>query len=176
MSLETKRVSGLRASFSGKEVIVHPHVHLYSANRAADTEKNPAEELDQLKADRSDAMRHEMTRALHPYVLLRFLPCSEAADKSVALAVIFHQHCVPLIMIRHEWQIGFDAEDRKYLAELMDDWARTPAEQLLALLRQLECLADGPLRTAGSGIATAEALEYLINTVLGNTVPGRWTI
>jgi hypothetical protein len=97
-------------------------------------------------------------------------------DKSLALAVVFHRNTIPIIMIRHNWQVGLDSEDLKYLAELMDDWARTPAEQLLALLRQLECLADGPLRTAGSGIATAEALEYLINTVLGNTVPGRWTI
>ena len=169
-----KRVAGVRAAFSDTEVTMHPD--LYSTSSGADPDENPAEAPDQLRAGQSDPMQIAMARALYPYVLLRFLPCSEAVDKSLALAVVFHRNTIPIIMIRHNWQVGLDSEDLKYLAELMDDWARTPAEQLLALLRQLECLADGPLRTAGSGIATAEALEYLINTVLGNTVPGRWTI
>lgn len=156
---------------------MHPHVRLYSANRAADNDENPAECLDQLGADRSDPIQLEMAPALHPYVMLNFLFYPEAADKLVPLAVVFHRNTFPTIIIRHDWQIGFNAEDRKYLAELMDDWARTPPERLLALFRQLECLSTGPIRTTVSGIATAEGLEHLMYAILGHAgVPEQWTI
>ena len=152
------------------------HPHSYSANGAADPNENPAEEPDRLRADRSDLAQPEMARALYPYVQLKFLPRSEAPDKLLAIAVVFHRNTVPIIMIRYNWQAGLDSNDLKYLAELMDDWARTPAERLLALFRQLECLSIGPLITTGSGIAAPEALEYLMNTVLGSGVPDQWTI
>src|ERR1700677_81051 len=103
MTFETRRMSGVRTSFSDTEVIVHPHVHLSSANRPADAEKNPSGELDQPSADRSDAMRHEIGRTLNPYVLLNFLPCSETADKTLSLAVVFHLSSAPLIIIRYSW-------------------------------------------------------------------------
>jgi hypothetical protein len=175
MGLDAMHVSRVRASFFGKGVTVNPH--MYSANRAADPEENLSEELDQLREDRSDAIRLEMTRALYPYVLLRFLPCSEAAEKPVALAAIFHQNIVPLVMIRHDWQTGLDANDREYLIEFMDEWTRTPPNRVLALFRQLECLSIGPIRATVSGIATAEALEHLMYAVLGHAgAPRRWTM
>jgi hypothetical protein len=141
---------------------VHPHVRLYSANRAADPDEIPAEWLDQSRADRSDQMQLEMAPDLHLYVLLKFFPGSGAADKSLAHAVVFHQNTGPMIIIRHDWQVGLDSKDRQYLAELIDDWARTPPERLLALFRQLESLSVGQLRATDSGVATAEVLEYLI--------------
>jgi hypothetical protein len=150
--------------------------HLSSTDRAADPDENPAEGPNRLRADQLDPAQHEGARALYPYVLLRFLPGSKTVDKLLAIAVLFHRNSVPIIMIRHNWQAGLDSNDLKYLAELMDDWARTPAERMLALFRQLECLSIGPLRTSGSGVATAEALEYLMNTVLGNAVSGQLTI
>jgi hypothetical protein len=168
MSFETKCMSGVKTSFSDTEVIVHPHVHLSSANRAADAEKNPSGELDQLSADRSDAMRYEMGRTLHPYVLLNFLPCSEAAGRPLSLAVVFHLSSTPLIMIRYAWQTGLNDKDRESLIELMDDWTRASPERVLALFRQLECLSVGPIRATVSGIATAETLEHLMYAVLGN--------
>jgi len=161
-----KRASGVSTSFFESEVIVHSHFHLYSANRAADAEKNPPGEPDQLSADRSDTMRHEKAPALHPYVLLSFLPLSEAAEKRISLAVVFHQNTVPIIMIRHNWQVRLDAEDSEYLGDFMDDWMKTPPERVLALFRQLECLSTGPIRATVSGIATAEGLENLMYAVL----------
>jgi len=56
---------------------VHPHVYWYLANKAADAEKYPSGELGQLRADPPGAMRDEIALALHPYVLLKFLPFSE---------------------------------------------------------------------------------------------------
>jgi hypothetical protein len=132
---------------------MHPDVYLYSANSAAGPDENPVEELDRLRADQSGAMRHEMVSALHPYVLLNFLPFSEAADKQVPLAVVFHQNIVPIIVIRHNWQVSLDAKDREYLSALMDDWMKTPPERVLVLFRQLECLSTGPIRATVSGIA-----------------------
>jgi hypothetical protein len=177
MSLETKRMSGVKASFSDTGVIMHPHVHLYSANRAADPEKYPFRELDQLIADRSDAMRHEIVPVLYPYVLLNFLPGSEVAANPLSLAVVFHLNSAPLIMIRYDWQVSLDAENREYLSKLMDDWMKTPPERVLALFRQLECLSVGPLRATVSGIATGEALEHLVYAVLGHAGdPGRLTM
>ena len=167
MSLETKRVSGVRATLSDTEVTVHPHVRLYSANREADHDEIPAEWLDQLRTDRSDPMPLEMAPALLPYVILHFLPDSEAADKLVPLAVVFRRNTVPIIIIRHNWQIGLNVEDHKYLAELMDDWKRKPFKQLLSLFRQLECLSVGPITTTVSGLVTAEGLGNLTYTVLG---------
>ncbi len=159
------------------EVTVRPHLHLYSPNRAAHSEDIPAGEPDQLRVNRSDAMCSEMAGFLHPYVLLNFLSSSEAADKPLALAVIFHQDLVPIIVIRHDWQMDLDAEDREYLIELMDDWARTPPERVLALFRQLEGLSIGPLRATDTGIATAEALEFLMYAILGRgRDPGQWTM
>lgn len=146
---------------------MYPHMRLYSANRAADDDENPAQWLDQLRADRSDPTQLEMAPALLPYVILHFLPDSEAADKLVPLAVVFHRNTVPKIIIRHNWQIGLNAEGHKYLAELMDDWERTPFKQLLALFRQLECLSAGPIRATVSGLVTAEGLGNLTYTVLG---------
>jgi hypothetical protein len=166
MGFDNKHVSGVRACFSDTEVTVHPHVHLHSANKAADPDENPSGELDQLRSDRPGAMRYEMAPALHPYVLLNFLPLSEAADKRVPLAVVFHQNTVPIIMIRHNWQVSLDAEDREYLSEFMDHWMKTPPERVLVLFRQLECLSAGPIRATVSGIATAEGLENLMYAVL----------
>ena len=150
------------------------HPHLYSANRAADPDENPAEEPDRLRAERSDLAQLEMAPALHPYVLLNFLPLSEAADKLVPLAVVFHQNTVPIIIIRHNWQVSLDAKDREYLSELMDDWMKTPSERVLILFRQLECLSVGPIRATVSGITTAEGLEHLMYAVLTHAgVPGQ---
>jgi hypothetical protein len=156
MSLETKRVCGVSATFSETEVTVHLH------------DENPAEWLDQLRGDPSDPIQLEMAPALHPYVMLKFLPYSEAADRLVPLAVVFHRNTIPIIIIRNDWQKGLNAEDRKSLAELMDDWERTPSERLLALFRQLECLSTGPIRATASGIATAEGLGNLTCAVLGH--------
>jgi len=177
MSLETKHVPEVRAYFSDTEVIVHPHVHWYLTNKAADAEENPPETLDQLRAYRPGAMRHAMAPALHPYVLLNFLPLSQLADKQVPLAVLFHRDIAPVVMIRHDWQVGFDTEDCQFLMERMDDCTNTPPERVLALFQQLEALSVGPLRATGSGIVTAESLVYLMYEVLGQTgVPGRWAI
>jgi len=143
---------------------VHPHVHLYSAERANDDDENPSEWL---SADRSDPMQLETPPGLHPYVMLNFLPYSETAEKPVPLAVVFHRNTVPIIIIRHNWQIGLNVEDHKYLAELMDDWKRKPFKQLLSLFRQLECLSVGPITTTVSGLVTAEGLGNLAYTVLG---------
>ena len=146
---------------------MHPHVRLYLANRAADDDENPAEWRDQLRVDRSDPMQLGMAPALHPYVMLNFLPYSEAADKLVHLAVVFHRNTVPIIIICDDWQIGLNADDRKYVTELIDDWERTPSERLLALFRQLERLSAGPIRATVSGIATEEGLGNLTYAVLG---------
>lgn len=156
---------------------MYPHVHLHSANKAADPDENPSGELDQLRSDRPDAMLCEMAPALHPYVLLNFLPLSEAADKPVPLAVVLHQNTVPIIIIRHDWQVSLNAEDRDYLSELMDDWMKTPPERVLALFRQLEYLSAGPIRATVSGMATAEGLENLMYAVLTHAgVLGQWTM
>jgi hypothetical protein len=177
MGLETKRMFGVRASFCETEVIVYPNVHLYSANRAADPDENLAGDLDQLRTDRSDPMQLKMARALHLYVLLKFLPGSAAADKPLALTVVFHHDIAPLIVIRHDWQTRLDAKNRKYLSKLMDDWTRTPPERVLALFRQLECLSIGPIRATVSGIATAETLEHLMYAVLRHAgAPGQCTM
>jgi hypothetical protein len=145
---------------------VYPHVRLYSTNSAADDDENPTQWLDQLRADRSDPMQLEMVPALLPYVILHFLPDSEAADKLVPLAVVFRRNTVPIIIIHHNWQIGLNVENHKYLAELMDDWEGTPFKQLLALFRQLERLSVGPIRATVSGLVTAEGLGNLTYTVL----------
>jgi hypothetical protein len=80
-------------------------------------------------------------------------------------------------MIRHDWQTGLDTNDRRYLIKFMDDWARTPPERVLALFRQLKSLLIGPIRATISGVTTPEALEHLMNAVLGHAgAPGRWTM
>jgi hypothetical protein len=174
MSFDNKHVSRVRAHFSDPEVTVRPQVHLHSANKAADPDGNPSGELDQLRSDRPGAMRYEMAPALHPYVLLNFLPLSEAAEKRVPFAVVFHQNTVPIIMIRHNWQVTLDAEDRDRLSELLDDWVKTPPEKVLALFRQLECLSTGPIRATVSGIVTAEGIENLMYAVLTPAnIPGQ---
>jgi hypothetical protein len=166
MGSDTKQVSGVSAYFSDTEVTLRPQVHLHSAYKAADPDENPSEEQDQPSFDQPGAMPHEMAPILHPYVLLNFLPLSEASEKRVPVAVVFHQNTVPIIMIRHNWQERFDAEDCEYFGELMDDWMKTPPERVLALFRQLECLSAGPIRATVSGIATAEGLENLMYAVL----------
>lgn len=95
---------GAIASFSDTEVTVHPRVYWYLANKAADSEEYPSEELGQLRADPSGAMRDEIALALHPYVLLKFLLFSEARNKLVPLAVIFHWNIAPVIVIRPSGQ------------------------------------------------------------------------
>jgi hypothetical protein len=155
---------------------VHPRVYWYLASKAGDVEENPLEELDRLRAEQSAAMRFEIAPALHPYVLLNFLLFSEAADKRVPLVVLFHRNIAPVIIIRHDWQAGLNAEDSQYLIELMNDCTNTPPEGELALFQRLECFSIGPLRATGSGIATAESLASLIYEVLGRAdVPGLWT-
>jgi hypothetical protein len=176
MGLEAKYVFGERASYSDTEVTVHPRVYWYLASKAADAEESPSEGLDLLRADQPGAVRDQMAPALHPYVLLNFLLFSEAADKRVPFAVLFHRNIAPVIIIRHDWQAGLNAEDSKYLIELMDDCTNTSPEQELALFKRLECFSIGPLRATGSGIATAESLASLIYEVLGRAdVPGHWT-
>ena len=133
--------------------------------------------MDHLSADRSDAIFSEMVRGLYPYVLLMFLPCSESAYKSVCLAVVFQLGGAPLIMIRHDWQIGFDAKDQRYLTELMDVWTKTPPEEVIALFLQLECLSVGPIKATVSGMATSETVERLTSDLLGRAaVSGQWTM
>jgi hypothetical protein len=156
-------------------VTVHPHVYWYLANKATDAEEYPSEELGQLRADPSGAMRDEIALALHPYVLLKFLLFSEAGDKLVPLAVVFHRNIAPVIVIRHDWQVGLDTEGCEYLIELMDNCTNTPPEREVVLFQQLECFSIGRLRATGSGIATAESLVNLMHEVLGRAgFPGRW--
>ena len=165
---------GAIASFSDTEVTVHPRVYWYLANKAADSEEYPSEELGQLRADPSGAMRDEIALALHPYVLLKFLLFSEARNKLVPLAVIFHWNIAPVIVIRHDWQVGLATGDCEYLIELMDNCTNTPPEREVALFQQLECLSTGRLRATGSGIATAESLVNLMYEALGRaSFPGR---
>jgi hypothetical protein len=174
-SIEKKSVPGVGAISFDTEVTVNLHIRLSSADKEADPDENSAEELDQLKAKPSNPVQFESARALYPYVQLEYLPSLQATDRLLALGVVFHRNTVPIIMIRYNWQIEFDAEDRKYLTELMDGWTNTPPERLLALFHQLESLSIGPLRATGSGVATAEALEHLMYAVLGHAgVPGQW--
>ena len=154
---------------------MHPHVYWYLANKAVDAEKYLSGELGQLRADPPGAMRDEIALALHPYVLLKFLPFSETGEKPVPLAVVFHRDSAPLIVIRHDWQVGLDTEDCECLIELMDNCTNTAPEGEVALFQQLECLSTGRLRATGSGIATAESLVNLMHEVLGRAgFPGRW--
>lgn len=142
------------------------HILLHSSGKAANPDENPSGELDKLRSDRPGAMPYEMAPALHPYVLLNFSSNSEVACKSLPLAVVFRQNTVPIIIIRHNWQVSLDAKDRDYLSELLDDWMRTPPERVLALFRELECLSAGPITTTAFGIATAESLDQLMYAVL----------
>jgi hypothetical protein len=166
MGLETKRAPEVRAYFSDTEVTVHPHLYLHSAGKATNPDENRSEEQEQLSDDRPGEMQQGRAPSLHPYVLLNFSSNSEVGGKFLPVAVVFHQHTIPIIMIRHNWQVTLDAEDREYLIELLDDWVKTPPERVLALLRQLECLSAGPIRATVSGTATAEGLENLMYAVL----------
>jgi hypothetical protein len=166
MTFEMKCMSGVTTSFSDTEVTVYTHVHLSSANRTAADEKNSSDEVDQLSDDRLDAMQQGGAPSLHPYVLLNFSFNSEVGCKFLPVAVVFHKNTVPIIMIRHNWQVSLDAENREYLSEVLDNWMKTPPERVLALFRQLESLSTGPIRVTVSGIATAEGLEHLMYAVL----------
>ena len=106
-----------------------------------------------------------MTHAPLSYVFLKYVPTSYEESKQRVFVLVNQDRGSLELFVRPGWEMGMEAEDRDYFAELMKDWSETPSEEIPSLLEQLAELSIGPLQAIESGNLDKKRRQRLINHV-----------
>jgi hypothetical protein len=97
------------------------------------------------------------------FVLLHYSPTSAHTERPEIRVLVISRASGIEVHTEQRWQEGLSAQDCEYLSELIRDWEQTTDTD--TLLRELEELSIGPLRTIDSGMLDGAARQALIRAI-----------